>query len=58
MEKRSDDNETALRSRLAGYHAYTADVLKFYSTKGVLTVLDAARSKDFVAKEIASALKQ
>ena len=57
LEKRSDDNEVALRKRLEGYHKYTKDVLTYYQKQGVLTVLDAARSKEIVAKEIASALK-
>ncbi len=45
LEKRSDDNEAALRTRLEGYHRYTKDVLAHYSKQGVLHVLAAERDK-------------
>lgn len=58
LEKRSDDNEDALRTRLAGYHRYTKDVLAYYQKQGLLTVLDAARSKAYVTDQIHSALEK
>jgi adenylate kinase len=56
LEKRSDDNEAALRTRLEGYHKYTKDVLAYYGKQGVLHVLAAERNKSFVADQIKAAL--
>lgn len=56
LEKRSDDNEAALRTRLEGYHKYTAALLTYYKGKGVLHTLNAEKSKDFVAQQIKTAL--
>jgi adenylate kinase len=57
LERRKDDNEEALRTRLAGYHKYTKDVLSYYKKQDVLHVLSAERNKQFVADQIAAALK-
>ena len=38
--RRSDDNEETVRSRLAAYHAQTAEIVPYYSAKGLLTEID------------------
>lgn len=38
--RRSDDNEETVRSRLGAYHAQTAEIVPYYSDKGLLTEID------------------
>lgn len=40
FSRRSDDNEETVRSRLAAYHAQTAEIVPYYSDKGVLVEID------------------
>lgn len=50
--KRSDDNETALKTRLKAYHEMTTPLVDYYSKKGLHSVIDASQSPDVVFKSI------
>jgi adenylate kinase len=56
VEGREDDNEEAMRRRLAIYHRQTVPVVEHYRAGGKLVPLHAARSVDAVWAEIESAL--
>ena len=53
--KRSDDNETALKTRLKAYHDMTKPLVDYYSKKGIHTAVDASRTPDVVFKSICDA---
>lgn len=53
--RRSDDNETALRSRLDAYHRQTVPLVKYYSARGLHTAIDAAKSPSVVFSSILAA---
>uniref|UniRef100_A0A3P8TFW5 Adenylate kinase 2, mitochondrial n=1 Tax=Amphiprion percula TaxID=161767 RepID=A0A3P8TFW5_AMPPE len=53
--RRSDDNETTLRSRLDAYHRQTAPLVKYYSARGIHTAVDAAQSPNVVFASIVAA---
>lgn len=53
--RRSDDNETTLRSRLDAYHRQTVPLVKYYSARGLHTAIDAARSPNVVLASIVAA---
>ncbi len=44
FDRRADDNETTVRSRLAAYHAQTAPLVAYYEARGVLGRVDAMAS--------------
>ncbi|XP_077446212.1 adenylate kinase 2, mitochondrial [Stigmatopora argus] len=50
--RRSDDNETTLRSRLDAYHRQTAPLVQYYGAKGLHAAVDAAQSPDVVFASI------
>ena len=54
--RRADDNEEAVRVRLAAYYRSTAPLIGYYHAKGKLKVVDGLGEIDAVAKEIRSAL--
>ncbi len=49
---RGDDNEEALKKRLAVYVQQTAPVLPYYAAKGLLRKVDGMRDVDSVSKQI------
>uniref|UniRef100_A0A672S807 Adenylate kinase 2, mitochondrial n=2 Tax=Sinocyclocheilus grahami TaxID=75366 RepID=A0A672S807_SINGR len=53
--RRSDDNETTLRSRLESYHKQTAPLVQYYSARGLHTAVDASQSPDLVFASILAA---
>ncbi|KAL1255958.1 hypothetical protein QQF64_014019 [Cirrhinus molitorella] len=53
--RRSDDNETTLRSRLESYHKQTAPLVQYYSARGLHTAVDASQSPHLVFASILAA---
>lgn len=53
--RRSDDNETTLRSRLDAYHRQTVPLVKYYSARGLHTAIDAAKDPNVVFASIVAA---
>ncbi|XP_068189886.1 adenylate kinase 2, mitochondrial isoform X2 [Antennarius striatus] len=53
--RRSDDNETTLRSRLEAYHRQTVPLVKYYSARGLHTSIDASKSPKVVFASIVAA---
>lgn len=53
---RADDNEDALKKRLAVYVQQTAPVLPYYASKGILKTIDGMQNVDDVTKAIAAFL--
>lgn len=53
--RRSDDNETALRTRLEAYHKQTVPLVQYYSARGIHSAIDAAQSPDVVFASILAA---
>ncbi|XP_034560963.1 adenylate kinase 2, mitochondrial [Notolabrus celidotus] len=53
--RRSDDNETTLRSRLDAYHRQTVPLVEFYRSQGLHTAVDAAKSPNIVFASIVAA---
>lgn len=56
LTQRSDDNEATLRRRLDTYHKNTTPVLNYYRERGLLAVIDAAKSLDDVWAQIKKAV--
>ena len=52
FDRRADDNEDIVRSRLAAYHAQTAPVLPYYLAKGILSKVDGMAGMDQVGRQI------
>ncbi len=50
--RRKDDNEATVKERLAAYHAKTAPIIPYYQEKGLLRVVDGARSIDEVTRQL------
>ena len=55
LSRRSDDNETTLRSRLEAYHKQTAPLVQYYSSRGLHRAIDASQSPDLVFASILAA---
>ncbi|KAJ0055107.1 hypothetical protein NL108_009862 [Boleophthalmus pectinirostris] len=55
LMRRSDDNETTLRSRLDAYHRQTVPLVQYYSTRGIHTAIDAAQNPNVVFASIVAA---
>ncbi|KAJ8268209.1 hypothetical protein COCON_G00133810 [Conger conger] len=55
LSRRSDDNVTALRSRLESYHRQTSPLVQYYSARGLHHAIDAAQSPDLVFASILAA---
>lgn len=53
--RRSDDNETALKTRLKAYHTQTSPLVSYYSKRGIHTAVDASQSPDVVFASILAA---
>lgn len=56
LEHRSDDTETAVRTRLGAYHAQTAPIIPFYEAKGLVRRVDGTGSLDEVTARVMAAL--
>ena len=56
FERRADDNEETVRSRLSAYREQTAPILPYYAAKGILKTVDGMASIDEVTRQIESAL--
>lgn len=56
FKRRSDDNEEAMRTRLAAYHGQTAPLIDYYGKKGILKAVDGSAEFDRVAAQIAAVL--
>ena len=52
FDRRADDNEETVRSRLAAYYAQTAPVLPYYRAKGILSKVDGMAGMDQVGRQI------
>ena len=57
LESRSDDNEEAIRTRLATYRASTEPVAGFYRSQGLLREVDGGQTVDEVFRGLQEALK-
>ena len=57
LESRSDDNEEAIRTRLATYRASTEPVVGFYRSQGLLREVDGGQTVDEVFQGLQGALK-
>ncbi|KAM9824262.1 adenylate kinase 2, mitochondrial [Neosynchiropus ocellatus] len=55
LMRRSDDNETTLRSRLEAYHRQTVPLVDYYSARGLHTAIDASKSPNVVFASIVAA---
>lgn len=53
--RRSDDNETTLRSRLSAYHRQTVPLVQYYSARGLHTAVDASQDPNVVFASIVAA---
>lgn len=53
--RRSDDNETTLRTRLEAYHRQTVPLVQYYCARGIHSAIDAAQSPDVVFASILAA---
>ncbi len=58
FNRRADDNEEAVRHRLAAYHAVTEQILPFYREKGILRTVDGMATIDEVTKQIEDVIEQ
>ena len=56
FDRRADDNEATVRSRLAAYDAQTAPVLPYYRAKGILRQVDGMADMDEVGRQIEALL--
>ena len=56
FDRRADDKEETVRSRLAAYYAQTAPVLPFYRAKGILRQVDGMAEMDEVGRQIEALL--
>jgi len=54
LTRRSDDNEEALRKRLASFHKSTSPLVSFYQKRGIHSAVNADRSMDAVFASISA----
>jgi len=57
FQRRSDDNEESLKTRLMAYYKQTSPLIGYYYAKGDLKSVDGLASMDEVAASIAAALE-
>ncbi|WP_296426354.1 adenylate kinase [Yoonia sp.] len=57
FQRRADDNEDSLRTRLMAYYKQTSPLVGYYYAKGDLKTVDGLASVDEVAASISAALK-
>ena len=56
FKRRKDDNEEAVRTRMAEYRKKTAPILPFYEDQGIVTRVDGMAGMDEVSASIESVL--
>jgi adenylate kinase len=56
FNRRADDNEETVRTRLAAYYAQTAPILPYYRDRGVLRAVDGMAGIDRVTDQIEAVL--
>lgn len=56
FDRRADDNEETVRSRLAVYHCQTAPLLPYYASRSILVTVDGMADIDAVTEQILAAL--
>ena len=56
FDRRADDNEESLKTRLKEYHGKTAALVDFYSKMGVLKNINADADFDIVKKSVLESL--
>ena len=56
FNRRSDDNEETVRSRLVAYHAQTAEVVPYYKEQGILAEIDGMQAIEDVTVAIQFAI--
>lgn len=56
LSQRGDDNEEAIRHRLAGYERETAPLIEYYRGQSVLHEVDGSRDSETVARELSEFL--
>ena len=56
FKRRADDNEEAVRTRMAEYRGKTAPILPYYEAKGIVRRVDGMASVEVVSKAIDQAL--
>lgn len=56
FDRRADDNEETVRSRLAVYHCQTEPLLPYYASRGILVTVDGMAAIDEVTEQILAAL--
>ena len=52
FKRRADDNEEAVRTRMAEYRGKTAPILPYYEAKGIVRRVDGMASVETVSKAI------
>ncbi len=52
FNRRADDNEETVRSRLAAYHEQTAPIMPYYNSKGVMRSVDGMADIEEVTAEL------
>lgn len=55
--RRSDDNVSALKTRLESYHKKTSPLISYYGNHGIHTRIDASQKSDKVFKDIVTAFE-
>lgn len=58
FERRSDDNEATVRSRLESYHAKTTPILDHYAAQGLVRPVDGMASIDAVTEQLRSVIER
>lgn len=58
MQRRADDNATAMRERLAAYHAQTAPLISYYEEQGTLQRIDAMGEIAQIAEDLSAIVKK
>ena len=57
FNRRADDNEDTVMSRLDAYHAQTSPLAQWYELRGIFHVIDGDRKIDEITQDILKALK-
>ena len=57
FNRRADDNEATVISRLNAYHEQTSPLSSWYESKGILYRIDGDREIDSITSDIVSALQ-
>lgn len=52
LKLRSDDNIESFNKRFDVYESNAPDIIKYYSNKGILNIIDSSLNKDYVSQKI------